>query len=96
MTWSPTLHAQLALANNPLLTCAACGREVCADMLYDVRPFPGLRASGETHQCDSCVSGHHREGRLTHEAFAVANGAPLDHIRRAAEQDDTRAKGRRP
>lgn len=92
--WPPTLHAQLDLAHNPVVICPACGRETNADMLYDVRPFPHLRAGEETHQCCSCMLGHYNNRRLTHTEFARGHGAPAEHMQRAASHDAALARWR--
>lgn len=86
MPWPPDLRTAQAMAGNPLVSCR-CGREVNADMMRDVRPVAALLGTTEAYQCDSCLAAHLRHGRLTHEAFARAHGAPAAIVALMRERD---------
>lgn len=86
MPWPPDLRTALGLAHNPLVRCG-CGREVNADMMRDVRPVAALLGTGDAYQCDSCLEGHYRHGRLAHEHFCRAHGAPAAIVALMRERD---------
>lgn len=91
MPWPPDLRTARALTGNPLVTCG-CGRETNADMMRDLRPVRALLGTTADYECDSCLAGHLRHGRITHEAFARAHGAPAALIASAAARDAALAR----
>lgn len=87
MTFSIDLRSQLGIAHNPMIGCA-CGRDVNADMMRDVRPvrhlLPGVTAD---YLCDSCMEHFHRNEILSREEFYRAHSAPAALVALQAARD---------
>lgn len=75
MPFAIDLKSELGISANPLVRCA-CGREVNADMMRDVRPIAHLTDWPETHRCDSCVEHLHRTEKVSRGEFYKAHKAP--------------------